>query len=335
LEHPLVIVLRTVLGAAVLLTMAILPATTLAADPLLRKVAITAPAGQIGALVTPVPVIVTNTGDTGGQIRIDNTSALSEDVSISVTDYVVDGQGKPGPAPADYPFGSSGWYRFESPSFTLPPGSGADVPFALAVPFDAGAGDHFAALNVRVQASPDQQAQADGASAQSVILIQNRLQHRVAGARPETPTLGLTATSDFGQVHFAARVGNSGNTVLTYQLDPKPTISLYDVAPWGNPNSTAHAFAVKGFYVAPESERLVAIDWTDAPIIGSYRAMLTLPAIDGLPSVVAETQVTVVNVPMLAAMAGAALLLLTSLVLGFRYRGHLQVRAATRNGLSA
>lgn len=314
------IVLRTALAAAVLLTTAILPAATLAADPPLRTVAITAPEGQIGALVTPVPVIVTNTGDTGGQIRIDNTSALSEDVSISVTDYVVDEHGKPGPAPADYPFGSSAWYRFESPSFTLPPGSSVDVPFTLAVPFDAGAGDHFAALNVRVQASPGQQATAEGASAQSVILIQNRLQHRVAGARPETPTLGVTATSDLGGVHFAARVGNSGNTVLTYQLDPKPTISLYDIAPWGNPSSAAHTLAVKGFYVAPESERLVAIEWADAPIIGSYRAVLTLPEIDGLPSVLAETQVTVVNLPILTAVAGGLLLLLVGLVLAARYK---------------
>jgi hypothetical protein len=205
----------------------------------------------------------------------------------------------------------------------------------LVVPFDAGAGDHFAALNVRVQASPGQQAAPDGASAQSVILIQNRLQHRVAGARPETPTLGLTATSDFGEVHFAARVGNSGNTVLTYQMDPNPTISLYDIAPWGNPTAVAHTFAVKGFYVAPESERLVAIDWSGAPIVGSYRAVLTLPEIDGLPSVLAETQVTVVNVPMLVAVAGAALLLVTSLVLGLRYRGRLRVRAATRDALPA
>jgi hypothetical protein len=324
-----VIVFRTVLGAAVLLTMAILPAATLAADPPLRTVAITAPAGQIGALVTPVPVIVTNTGDAGGLIRIDNTSALSEDVSISVTDYVVDEHGKPGPAPADYPFGSSGWYRFESPSFTLPPASSVDVPFELAVPFDAGAGDHFAALNVRVQASPGQQPAADGASAQSVILIQNRLQHRVAGAQPETPALGLTATSDFGQVHFAARVNNSGNTVLTYQQDPTPTISLYDMAPWGNPSSPAHVLAVKGFYVAPESERLVAIDWTDAPIIGSYRAVLTLPEIDGLPSVLAETQVIVVNLPLLAAVAGAMLLGLIGLLFGVRHKRRSQVYAGS------
>ena len=329
------IVIRTALTAAVLLTMTIFPAATLAADPPLRTVAITAPAGQIGALVTPVPVIVTNTGDTGGQIRIDNTSALSEDIAISVTDYVVDEHGKPAPAPADYPFGSSGWYRFESPSFRLPPGSSVDVPFELVVPFDAGAGDHFAALNVRVQASPGQQAAAEGASAQSVILIQNRLQHRVAGAQPETPTVGLTGTSDFGKVHFAARVNNSGNTVLTYQMEPKPTISLYDIAPWGNPGAPAHTFAVKGFYVAPESERLVAIEWAGAPIIGSYRAVLTLPEIDGLPSVLAETQVTVVNVPLLAAIAVAALLLLTSVVLGFRYRGRAQLRAATRITLPA
>lgn len=318
------IVLRTAFVAAVLLTMAIVPAATLAADPPLRKVAITAPPGQIGALVTPVPVIVTNTGDTGGQIRIDNTSALSEDVSISVTDYVVDEHGKPGPAPADYPFGSSGWYRFESPSFTLPPGSSVDVPFALAVPFDAGAGDHFAALNVRVQASPGQQATADGASAQSVILIQNRLQHRVAGARPETPTLALRATTDFGQVHFAARVGNAGNTVLTYQLDPKPTISLYDTAPWSDRSEPAHQLEVKGFYVAPESERVVAIDWTDAPIIGVYRAVLTLPEIDGLPSVVAETEITVVNVPLLAAMAVGMLLLVVGIVLAARHQRRAQ-----------
>jgi hypothetical protein len=69
----------------------------------------------------------------------------------------------------------------------------------------------------------------------------------------------------------------------------------------------------------------VALDWTDTPIIGSYRAVLTLPEIDGLPSVLAETQIFVVNLPFLAAVAGAMLLGSIGLLFGVRHKRRPQV----------
>ena len=297
--------------AAGIMCMALAPTATLAADPSLRPVDITAQAGEIGALVTPVPVVRTNTGDTGGQIRIDNTSALSEDFTIAVIDYVLDLDGKPIPAPAGYPFGSSNWYRFEATTFRLPGGSSRDVHFDLTVPASAGAGDHFAALTITVQASPEAQpSAAAGTNVTSIIRIQNRLQHRVAGAHPETPRLGLTATSDLTAVHFTAQIENVGNTVLPYQAAPAATIALYNTLPWGNDASPERILAVKGFYVAPEATRLVAVDWMDGPILGQYRAVFTLPASDGLAMVTAESTVTVVNWPILVLAGGVLLVLL-------------------------
>lgn len=302
--------LRAVLSAGIL-SMALAPTATFAADPSLQPVGITARAGEIGALVTPVPVVRTNTGDTGGQIRVDNTSGLAEDFSITVVDYVLDPNGKPVSAPPGYPFGSSGWYKFESPTFSLPGGTSREVHFDLTVPASAGAGDHFAALNVTVQASPAAQASvAAGTNVTSVIRIQNRLQHRVAGAHPETPSVGLTATTDLSGVHFAARIDNTGNTVLPYQAAPAATIDLYNSLPWGDAAAPERTLVVKGFYVAPEATRLVAVDWTDTPIIGQYRAVFTLPTTDGLAMVTAESTVTVVNWPILGLIGGVMLVLL-------------------------
>ena len=302
--------LRAILAIGIV-SMTLTPAAAFAADPSLEPVEITAKAGEIGALVMPVPVVRTDTGDTGGQVRVANTSGLDEDFTITVIDYVLDLNGTPVPAPADYPFGSSGWYQFETPTFSLPAGTSREVHFDLVVPASAGAGDHFAALNVTVQASPGAQVDtAAGTHVTSIIRIQNRLQHRVAGAHPETPHLGLTATSDLSAVHFTAQIENVGNTVLPYQAAPAATIALYNTLPWGNAASPERILAVKGFYVAPEATRLVAVDWMDAPIIGQYRAVFTLPATDGLAMVTAESTVTVVNWPILLLVGGVLLVLL-------------------------
>jgi hypothetical protein len=284
-------------------------------QPSLRPVAITAAAGTISARVSPIPVLVTTAAQTDGHVRVDNISSLNEDVTIRVADYSIESAGKPVAAPADFVFGSASWYRFATPDFALPSGTSLDVPFKLVIPAGVGAGDHFAALVVTVTAQPGQIATPSGASARSVLVFQSRLQHRIDGARSETPTVGLSARTDPGVVHFTAEVHNGGNTVLGHQADPTPTLTLYSTLPWADSNRAERTLAVAGFYVAPESVRDVAVDWTDAPLFGQYRAVFTLPAADGQPAVVAETTVTVMNVAVLAAIGVA--LVIALLVLGF------------------
>jgi hypothetical protein len=300
-----------------------LPSHTLAAqpDPSLRPVAITAAAGTIAARVSPIPVLITDANETTGHIRVDNTSSLVEDVTIDVADYSIDAAGQPVPAPADFPFGSARWYLFETPAFSLPAGMGRDIPFNLVIPAGSAAGDHFAALNVTVQAQPGQVELASGsASARSVLVFQSRLQHRIDGAQSRTPTVGLTARVE-SAVHFTARVGNPGNTVLGHQAAPTPTLRLYDLLPWGDPVRVARTIPVSGFYVAPRAVRDVSVEWTDVPLIGRYRAVFVLPAADGQPEVIAETTLTIVNVPIIGGAALALVLgLLAVLFLAIRRR---------------
>jgi hypothetical protein len=53
------------------------------------------------------------------------------------------------------------------------------------------------------------------------------------------------------------------------------------------------------------------VEWTDVPLIGRYRAVFVLPAADGQPEVIAETTLTIVNVPIIG---GAALALVLGLL---------------------
>lgn len=312
MKHRLSLVL-----VAILLVLS-LPGLALAASPQpsLRPVTIVAAAGKIAARVSPIPVLITTAAQTDGHIRVDNISTLNEDVTVRVADYSIDSAGKPVAAPADFAFGSASWYRFATPDFALPSGMSLDVPFELVIPAGVGAGDHFAALVVTVTAQPGQvPAASGGASARTQLVFQSRLQHRIDGARPGLPTVGLSARTDPGIVHFTAQVGNSGNTVLGHQADPTPTLTLYSTLPWADSTRAERTLEVAGFYVAPESVRDVAIEWTDAPLFGQYRAVFTLPAADGQPAVLAETTVTIVNMAVLGA-AGIALLV-ALLVLGF------------------
>jgi hypothetical protein len=127
-------------------------------------------------------------------------------------------------------------------------------------------------------------------------------------------------------VHFTAEVHNGGNTVLGHQADPTPTLTLYSTLPWADSTQPERTLAVAGFYVAPESVRDVAVDWTDVPVFGQYRAVFTLPAADGQPAVIVETSVTVMNVAILAAIGVA--LVIALLVLGFllQQRRHPRIR---------
>ena len=294
-----------------------LPSQALAAgpDPSLRPVAITAAAGQIAARVSPIPVLVTGSTQNTGHIRIDNVSALIEDITIRTADYSIDAAGKPVAAPADYPFGSASWYRFETSVFSLPGGTSRDIAFTLVIPANAAAGDHFAALNVTVTAQPGQVATSGGAAAQSVLVLQSRLQHRIDGARPETPTLSLTSSTAPSSVRFTAHVSNAGNTVVGQPPHPTPTLTLYNTMPWGDRANPERTIAVRGFYVAPKSTRDVWVDWTDLPIIGQYRAVFTLPSTDGQPEVTAETTLTIVNTPLVAGISITLVLGLTLLTI--------------------
>ncbi len=294
-----------------------IPAGVIAAtpEPSLRTVRITADPGTIAATVSPVPVLITAGTQMGGVIRVDNTSALTEDVQIRTADYALDANGTPVAAASDFAFGSAAWYRFATPDFSLAGGSSRDIPFTLVIPADAAAGDHFAALRVIVTARPGQDGgAATGASARTVLVIESRLQHRVAGARPATPALDLTARPLGAAVRFTARVGNSGNTVLGHQADPVPTLVLYNTMPWGDPDVAERSLPVKGFYVAPESVRDVVVEWADMPLFGQYRAVFTLPAADGHPAVSAEATVSVMNVPVLAGAAGGTIVAVILLV---------------------
>ena len=298
-----------------------LPSQAFAADaePFTRLVEVTADPGTIAATVSPIPVLVTDESTLSGIIRVDNISSLDENIKIRVADYSIDSAGTPIAAPSDFEFGSATWYRFETADFSLASGTSRDIPFTLVIPAAAGAGDHFASLNVIVEAQPGQAAAApEGASARSVLVIQSRLQHRISGAEPQTPTVSLSGMNTGGAVDFTAQVTNAGNTVVGHQADPTPTLALYNLMPWGNTTQPEQIIQVRGFYVAPESVRDVAIPWSDAPLFGEYRAVFTLPAADGQPSVTAETVVMVINLPVLIAILvvlGLTLALATWLLL--------------------
>jgi hypothetical protein len=323
-----------ILAAAVLTLW--LPAQAFAAspDPSLRPVKITAAPGTISARVSPIPVLVTDANEMSGHVRVDNISALNEDIKISIVDYTIDAAGKPVPAANDFEFGSAAWYRFETPSFSLPAGTSRDIPFILVIPADAAAGDHFAALNVTVKAQPGQVPASGGASAQSVLVIQSRLQHRIAGASPQMPTLSLDASPDMSKVRLTAHVGNAGNTVVGHQADPTPTLKIYNTSPWGNATQPERTISVPGFYVAPKSERDVAVDWSDIPIIGRYRAVFTLPAADGQPQVTAETTFLVVNWPVVIGIGAAIALVLLGLAL-LRLRARRRAARSSASGPTA
>jgi hypothetical protein len=257
-------------------------------------VPITAGEGQLGALLAPVPVLITGASDNGGQVRVDNVSRLAEAYQISVQNYTLDTHASPIAAPPGFPYGSAVWYVFEDTKFVLPPGTSRNVRFRLDVPPDAIPGDHFAALSVLVRAA-DPSRRASGSGVRSQLVLQIRLQHRIAWAQPRAPRLVLEADAHGGSVDFTARVTNDGNTVLTYQFKPLPELQVTSTLPFADTKRPARTFALEGFYVAPQSERLARLTWTDPPLIGSYRAVLTLPAVDGLPAVSVETTFLVVD----------------------------------------
>lgn len=326
------------LAAAALLAF---PATTLGADvpgapaASLRPVTVTAGEAEISALVTPVPVIETDAVTRQATVRVDNTSRLPEIIHLEVVDYVVDRDGKPGPAPEGYALGSAAWYHLDETDFVLPSGMSVDVGLTATPPATAAAGDHSAALNVRVRADQSAlPAAGAGVSVESILLFQIRLKHRVPGAIAEAPGLSLDATAEGGTVHFRMFVTNSGNTVLSYQAEPLAQLLLFNTSPWGDPNTPERTLQVDAFYVAPGSERVVAVVWPDAPLFGSYRAVVTLPGTDGLVSSSAETLFTTANWPALIAIAavGVLLILLAALVLWWIWRGrkHARLSAGTR-----
>ncbi|MEA2623049.1 MAG: hypothetical protein QOH61_1959 [Chloroflexota bacterium] len=297
-------------GLVASLVLAILtPAAANAANPgEIRQVAITAPEGRLAMLVSPTPVIRTDASDSVAVVRIDNPSHLAERVQLRANDYVLDAAGLPQPAPAGYELGSASWYQFEEADFQLAPGTSRDIRISVVPPATAGAGDHSASLDVTVRAATPASATGEGASLETVLLVRERLEHRIPGAHPLTPDLRLDATVDGTTVHFAAAVTNPGNTVLSYQTAATlPTLQLFDTSPWADPSGAARTLDPRGYYVPPQSERLASFDWLDGPLLASYRAVYTLPPFDGLPAVTAETTFTVVNLPVLIGIALGAL----------------------------
>jgi hypothetical protein len=292
------------------------------AEPSFRPVPVQVPEGQLGALLVPVPAVITGPEDPRGRIRIDNVSAIAERFTLSVDDYVLGPEGRPVPAPADYPYGAAGWYRFESSDLTLPPGTSVDVPFEVEVPPDAAAGDHFAALSVVVRAAESPEPGA-GAAVESQLVFQIRLQHRVPGADPKPPRAALETDVGLDAVDFLASIDNDGNTVLVHQSEPFATIDLHSTLPWASGGAPERSFTLDGFYVPPFSQRLVQLRWENAPLLGMYRAVLTIPSSDGSPAVTAETSFTVVNVPMLTVLLAGigVLMLLFAVLIRRRVRG--------------
>jgi hypothetical protein len=316
-------IFRAGLVASVLLA-GLTPVAADAADPgEIRQVAITAPEGRLAMLVSPTPVIRTNAADTVAIVRVDNPSHLAEHVQLRAHDYVLDAAGLPQPAPVGYELGSASWYHFEEADFELAPGTSRDIRISVVPPATAGAGDHSASLDVTVRAATPASETGGGASVETVLLVRDRLEHRIPGAHPMAPGLRLDATVDGTTVHFVAAVTNPGNTVLSYQTTAtQPTLQLFDTSPWADPSHAARSLDPRGFYVPPQSERLASFDWLDAPIVGSYRAVYTLPSVDGLPAVTAETTLTVINAPVLVGLALAAIgILLAFTVAAVRRRG--------------
>lgn len=287
-----------------------------AAEPSLRPVPVTAAEGDLGALLAPVPALITGTADTGGQIRVDNVATIDQVYAISVQDYSLDANSRPIQAPPDFPYGSAAWYVFEDIEFVLPPGTSRDVKFTLDVPADAVPGDHFAALTVLVRAAQPPSS-GSGTTVKSQLVFQIRLQHRIPGAEPREPRVLLDAEPGIGSVHFSARVTNDGNTVVTHQFEPFPTLQLTSTLPFADA-SRPTALTLDGFYVPPQSERLISLTWDDPPLIGAYHAVLTLPAVDGLPAVSAETSFVVIDWLRLGLLAAGLVVGLALLVVAAR-----------------
>jgi hypothetical protein len=300
---------RTGLLAALTLTALLPMAASAAAPTAIRQVPITTPEGRLALLVSPTPVIRTDAAQTHAIVRVDNPSHLAEQVHVEIHDYVLDAAGTAQAVPQGYALGSAAWYGVDAPDFELAPGTSRDLLLTVAPPSTAGPGDHSASLDVRARAvTPVTPSGATGTTVESVLLVRNRLEHRIPGARPEAPDLRLAATVEGMTVHFDAQVTNPGNTVLSYQATGAlPTIDLYETSMWADATRVARTLEPRGYYLAPQSERLASFDWLDGPLLASYRAVYSLPPFDGLPAVTAETTFTVVNLPVLSGIALGAL----------------------------
>jgi hypothetical protein len=308
--------LRSLSATVLALVVLASTATTTFGSDLTHQVQITARPGELGARVSPSPVIPTTNERPEGMVRVDNTSHLLERVELRVADYMLDPSGKPVPAPADYPYGSARWYEFEATSFTLEPGTGREIEFRTAAPPNAAAGDYFAALSVAVSA--EQPAAESGSALRSSLVFENRMQHRILGALPRSPELTLTAENSWDGVTFDAMVRNSGNTLLAYQFPPLPQVVVVEAAPWSV--GATHALSATGFYVPPHSGRTVRVTWADPPLLAWGTATLTLPGVDDLPASTVAIDVIVVNYRLAAVLAAITFVIAVCLLLVRRRR---------------
>jgi len=249
----------------------------------LRPVPITSPEGQIGMTISPV-TIETEPIDDGGQVRIDNTSALEEEFSLSVGDYIIDAEGNVQTAPDNYRYSAAGWYNFDITRFVLPPGTSRTIPFTLDVPVDATPGDHVALLYVTTTATDAaiaelQEEQQNNGEGQGIVVRGSaqaavRLVHRVPGERNSRLTAEVqTPGFSLGDVELSALINNEGNTVANLSGDFGPRFELTNKLPLGGDTSLFG----NPMFMFPESERFTAAAWRDTPMIGLMDYSFVIP----------------------------------------------------------
>jgi len=254
------------------------------AAPSLRPVPITAQPGQIGMTISPVS-IETEPIDSGGQVRIDNTSELEENFTLRVGDYIIDAEGNAQVAPDNYRYSAAGWYNFEITDFVLPPGTSRTIPFSLDVPTDATPGDHVALLYITTTATDaalaELQAQAEqaGEGEQGIVVRGSaqaavRLVHRVPGERNSRLTAEVQSPGfSLGDVELSALISNEGNTVANLAGDFAPRFELTNKIPLGGDADLVG----NPMFMFPESERFTAAVWRDTPLLGFMDYSFVVP----------------------------------------------------------
>ena len=294
----------------------------------LGKVAVTSGPGDLGAALAPLPGIVTDSSQSSGQFTAYNVSQFSEDYTVSVVDYSINPDGTKTFPSDPGSIRSASWYTIERPNFTLPSGTSMIGNFSITVPADATPGDHLAALVVYVQKSADSAptpTRSDGdLTLKGAYEIVIRLQHRVAGGVTKTPTAQLTAHVEGDGTRFRVSIANGGTNVISYEDGANlPSIQLYSNLPWADQSKVDKTVEMKGFYVAPGNIYPVTTLWSTMPLIGSYRAVLTLPGHDGMATVTAETTFVIINYMLLIPFViglGLILVVLVTLIARFFIR---------------
>lgn len=242
---------------------------------LLESVPVSITGGRIGASLSPSALIFTDVDTKGGVVRVTNPTDQLLAISVRVRDYTIDASGtvavdengEPTTGVPNYQYSSADWYTFQYTDFLLPAGRLVNLPFTLDVPLSAAPGDHTAALVVVARKANLESTDPNviSVSVQTAFRFLLRLQHRVAGAQAEKPTVAVNALIDGSRrIDLIATVNNEGTTVLDYKPynegDPIPFFRIKAK----NSGELIRTFDIlKGFYVLPEGNRIISVSWRD------------------------------------------------------------------------